>query len=66
MFPGEGAGRRHPAVPLRVRRGELLDVAVDARGFSRGEGEPGLHTQGLSPREVEALSRLIDAMRERE
>ena len=44
---------------------ELLDFSVDALVFSQGEGEPVLHTQGLSPREVEALSRLIDAMQER-
>ena len=45
---------------------ELLDFSVDALVFSQGEGEPVLHTQGLSPREVEALSRPIDVMRERE
>ena len=45
---------------------ELLDFSVDALVFPQGEGEPVLHTQELSPREVEALSRLIDAMRERE
>ena len=59
-------GRRNPSVPLLFQMMELLDFSVDGLVFPQGEGEPVLHTQGLSPREVEALSRLIDAMRERE
>ena len=55
-----------PSAPLLFRMTERPDVSVDALVFSQGEGGPVLHTQGLSPREVEALSRLIDAMRERE
>lgn len=65
-LPGKGRGRRNPSVPLLFQMMELLDFSVDALVFSQGEGEPVLHTQGLSPREVEALSRLIAAMRERE
>ena len=43
---------------------ELLDFSVDGLVFPRGEAV--LHTQGLTPREVEARARLVDAMRERE
>ena len=51
-LPGKGRGRRNPSVPLLFQMMELLDFSVDALVFSQGEGE--------------ALSRLIDAMRERE
>lgn len=57
-------GRRNPSVPLLFQMMELLDFSVDALVFSAGEGT--LHTQGLTPREVEALSRLIDAIREKQ
>lgn len=57
-------GRRNPSVPLLFQMMELLDFSVDGLVFPRGEAV--LHTQGLTPREVEALSRLVDAMRERE
>lgn len=43
---------------------ELLDFSVDALVFPTGEDT--LHTQGLTSREVEALSRLIDAIREKQ
>ena len=56
-------GRRNPSVPLLFQMMELLDFSVDALVFPAGEGT--LHTQGLTPREVEALSRLIDAIREK-
>ena len=58
-------GRRLPSVPLLFQMMELLDFSVDALVFpERGEGSV-LHTDGLTERQVEALSRLIDTMRER-
>lgn len=57
-------GRRNPSVPLLFQMMKLLDFSVDALVFPAGEGT--LHTQGLTPREVEALSRLIDAIREKQ
>ena len=57
-------GRRNPFVPLLFQMMELLDFSVDALVFPAGEDT--LHTQGLTPREVEALSRLIDAIREKQ
>lgn len=57
-------GRRNPSVPLLFQMMELLDFSVDALVFPAGEET--LHTQGLTPREVEALSRLIDAIREKQ
>ena len=56
--------RRNPSVPLLFQMMELLDFSVDALVFPAGEDT--LHTQGLTPREVEALSRLIDAIREKQ
>ncbi len=57
-------GRRNPSVPLLFQMMELLDFSVDTLVFPAGEDT--LHTQGLTPREVEALSRLIDAIREKQ
>lgn len=57
-------GRRNPSVPLLFQMMELLDFSVDTLVFPTGEDT--LHTQGLTPREVEALSRLIDAIREKQ
>lgn len=57
-------GRRNPSVPLLFQMMELLAFSVDALVFPAGEDT--LHTQGLTPREVEALSRLIDAIREKQ
>ena len=57
-------GRRNPSVPLLFQMMELLDFSVDALVFPTEEDT--LHTQGLTPREVEALSRLIDAIREKQ
>ena len=57
-------GRRNPPLPLLFQMMELLDFSVDALVFPAGEDT--LHTQGLTPREVEALSRLIDAIREKQ
>lgn len=56
-------GRRLPSVPLLFQIMELLDFSVDALVFpDRGSGGV-LHTDGLTERQVEALSRLIDTMR---
>ena len=57
-------GRRNPSDPLLFQMMELLDFSVDALVIPTGEDT--LHTQGLTPREVEALSRLIDAIREKQ
>ena len=57
-------GRRNPSVPLLFQMMELLDFSVDALVFpDRGRTDV-LHTGGLTERQVEALSRLIDAMKE--
>ena len=57
-------GRRNPSVPLLFQMMELLDFSVDALVFpDRGKTDV-LHTGGLTERQVEALSRLIDAMKE--
>lgn len=57
-------GRRNPSVPLLFQMMALLDFSVDALVFSdRGKTDV-LHTGGLTERQVEALSRLIDAMKE--
>lgn len=57
-------GRRKPSVPLLFQMMELLDFSVDALVFpDRSEGGV-LHTDGLSEKQVEALARLIDTMKE--
>ena len=56
-------GRRNPSVPLLFQMMRLLDFSVDALVFPEREGSPVLHTDGLTQREIEALSRLVDAMR---
>ena len=57
-------GRRNPSVPLLFQMMALLDFSVDALVFpDRGKTDV-LHTGGLTERQVEALSRLIDAMKE--
>ena len=57
-------GRRNPSVPLLFQMMALLDFSVDALVFpDRGKADV-LHTGGLTERQVEALSRLIDAMKE--
>ena len=59
-------GRRNPSVPLLFQMMELLDFSVDALVFPERERAPVLHTDGLTEREAEALSRLVDAMRAKE
>lgn len=58
--------RRCPSVPLLFQMMELLDFSVDALVFPERERAPVLHTDGLTEREAEALSRLVDAMRAKE
>ena len=57
-------GRRNPSVPLLFQMMELLDFSVDALVFPKREGEQVIHTEGLTRREIEALGRLVDAMRD--
>ena len=56
--------RRKPSVPLLFQMMELLDFSVDALVFPKREGEQVIHTEGLTRREIEALGRLVDAMRD--
>ena len=56
--------RRKPSVPLLFRMMELLDFSVDALVFQEREPRNVLHLDGLSSREAEALSLLVDAMKE--
>ena len=55
--------RRKPSV-LLFQMMELLDFSVDALVFQEREPRNVLHLDGLSSREAEALSRLVDAMKE--
>ena len=57
-------GRRNPSVPLLFRMMELLDFSVDALVFQRNGHENILHTDGLTEDEQEALSRLVDAIKQ--
>ena len=58
------SSRRNPSVPLLFALMELLDLSVDALVFpERREGRT-LRTDGLSEAEAEALSRLVDVMRQ--
>lgn len=60
------AGKRKPSVSVLFRMMELLDFSVDELVFPERKTAPVLHTDGLTEQEVEALSRLIDAMRAKE
>lgn len=59
------SSRRNPSVPLLFALMELLDLSVDALVFPERREGGGLHTNGLSEAEVEALSRLVDVMRQK-
>ena len=59
-------GRRNPSVPLLFQMMALLDFSVDALVFPEREQALALHTDGLTEREAEALSQLVDAMRAKE
>lgn len=57
--------RRKPSVPLLFDMMELLDFSVDAMVFS-GQGQQNvIHTHGLTEKEIEALQRLVQVMREK-
>lgn len=55
--------RRKPSVPLLFRLMEELDFSVDALVFPERTQAQTLHTGGLTPRQAEALERLVDAMK---
>ena len=59
------SSRRNPSVPLLFELMELLDLSVDALVFPERREGGVLRTQGLSEAEVEALSRLVDVMRQK-
>lgn len=59
------SSRRNPSVPLLFALMELLDLSVDALVFPERQGGGVLHTDGLSEAEVEALTRLVDVMRQK-
>lgn len=56
--------RRNPSVPLLFQMMELLDFSVDALVFSETKQSDVLHLDGLTERQAEALSRLVDAIKE--
>lgn len=58
------SSRRNPSVPLLFALMEILDLSVDALVFPERQKGGVLHTNGLSEAEVEALSRLVDVMRQ--
>ena len=59
------SGKRNPSVLLLFQMMKLLDFSVDSLVFPEREQAPVLHIDGLTQREVEALTRLVDAMREK-
>ena len=59
------SSRRNPSVPLLFALMELLDLSVDALVFPERQEGSVLHTDGLSEAEVEALTRLVDVMRQK-
>ena len=58
------SSRRNPSVPLLFALMEILDLSVDALVFPERQKGGVLHTNGLSEAEVEALSRLVDVIRQ--
>jgi len=59
------AGRRKPSVPVLIQLMKLLDFSVDAVVFPGRAEDKVLRMDGLTEKETEALSRLVDAMREK-
>lgn len=57
-------GRRKPSVPLLFQMMELLDFSVDALVFPERTQTNVIHTDGLTEKEIEALTRLVDAIKE--
>lgn len=58
------SGKRKPSVPLLFQMMELLDFSVDALVFPAEEREKVIHVNGLSDDKIEALSRLVDTMKD--
>ena len=57
------SGRRKPSVPLLLEMMALLDFSVDDLVFPRRQSV--IHTEGLTPAEVDTVVRLVEVMRER-
>lgn len=55
--------RRNPSVPLLFQMMRLLDLSVDALVFPERQTAAAIYTNGLSPKEVEALIHLVDTMK---
>ncbi|MBQ3180441.1 MAG: helix-turn-helix transcriptional regulator [Firmicutes bacterium] len=58
------SGKRKPSVPLLFRMMELLDLSVDALVFTDQTHPEVIHTHGLTQAEIDALGRLVQAMRQ--
>lgn len=58
-------GRRKPSIPLLFEIMKRLDFSVDAVVFPGRAEDKVLRMDGLTEKETEALSRLVDAMREK-
>lgn len=56
-------GRRNPSVPLLFQMMKLLDFSVDALIFDESEPSHALHLDGLTEKETELISQLVDALR---
>ena len=56
-------GRRLPSVPVLFHMMELLDFSVDELVFPKESGTWTVHTDGLTPREIDALERLVEALK---
>ena len=57
-------GRRLPSVPVLFHMMELLDFSVDELVFPKESGTWTVNTDGLTPREIDAVERLVEAMKE--
>lgn len=55
--------RRNPSVPLLFEMMKLLDFSVDALVFPEKTRENVLHLDGLTKKETEVLTRLVDLMK---
>lgn len=58
------SGKRKPSVPLLFQMMKLLDFSVDSLVFPRRDAADCVHLDGLTPRQKEAVLRLVDSMRE--
>lgn len=57
------SGKRKPSVPLLFQMMKLLDFSVDALVFPQTDIADCVHLDGLTPRQKEAVSRLVDTLR---